>query len=183
MDQDLDRILGDGYLADLAERPVTVLRALRTECQALETKLSYLRRLVQGRHDIISGELDRRLGGGDPQDVAGLVDRLPEILADRVRAPGPGRLPTSIDPGEPTGSLVERFESIAEAVPLDRPDAVSDEALNRAADQLVALEAEVSALRRALFDRIDPIQAELTRRYHDGEALVDDLLHGEAEAD
>jgi hypothetical protein len=29
-----------------------------------------------------------------------LVERLPEILADRVRAPGPGRMPSMIEPGE-----------------------------------------------------------------------------------
>ena len=35
----------------------------------------------------------------------------------------------------------------------------------------------VSTLRRAMFDRIDTLQAELTRRYREGETTVDDLLH------
>jgi hypothetical protein len=34
----------------------------------------------------------------------------------------------------------------------------------------------VSDLRRNLFDRIDAIEAELTRRYRTGEASVDSLL-------
>jgi hypothetical protein len=47
---------------------------------------------------------------------------------------------------------------------------VTDGDLARAAErQLAALELEVSTLRRALFDRIDALQAELTRRYRDGE--------------
>jgi hypothetical protein len=46
------------------------------------------------------------------------------------------------------------------------------------AEELDALEAEVSKLRQALFDRIDTLQAEITRRYRDGQAQVDDLLAG-----
>ena len=45
------------------------------------------------------------------------------------------------------------------------------------ADELQALEHDVSDLRRALFGRIDTLQAELTRRYRDGEAHVEELLH------
>lgn len=176
MDHDLERILADQYLTALADRPVAELRTLRAECQGVETQLSYLRRLVQGRHDIVTAETARRLGGGDPDDVHGLVERLPEILADRIRAPGPGRLPTSIEPPEPSGRLVERLDAIAEAVALDHPDAMSDADLAETADQLAALEGEVSTLRKAMFGRIDEIEAELTRRYADGEAHVDDLL-------
>jgi hypothetical protein len=93
MDTELDRILADDYLAGLSDRPVAELRALRAQCQTVETQLSYLRRMVQGRHDIVTGEIDRRSHGGDRYDVSDLVDRLPEILADRIHAPGPGRLP------------------------------------------------------------------------------------------
>lgn len=176
MDQDVERILADGYLSGLTDRSVADLRRLRAECQSVETQLSYLRRLAQGRHDIVTAEMERRLGGGDPDDVHGLVERLPEILSDRIRAPGPGRLVASIEPPEPSGRLVERLDSIAEAVPLDTPDAVADADLEHATGQLAALDIEVSGLRRALFVRIDAIEAELTLRYADGEAQVDDLL-------
>jgi hypothetical protein len=160
---------------------VPELRRLRAECQSVETQLSYLRRLVQGRHDIVTAEQARRLRGGDPDDVHGLVEQLPEILSDRIRAPGPGRLPSSIEPPEPSGRLVDRLGSINEAVPLDAPDALGDDDLAAAAGQLADLEGEVSALRRAMFDRIDAIEVELTRRYADGEAHVEDLLspHGD----
>ena len=81
MDTELDRILADDYLASLPDRPVAELRALRAECQTVETQLSYLRRMVQGRHDIVTGEIDRRGHGGDRYDVSDLVDRLPEVSA------------------------------------------------------------------------------------------------------
>ena len=179
MDEELQRILAEGYLEGLGDRSPAELRALRDECQQVETQLSYLRRLVQGRHDIANGEIERRHHGGAPSDVAGLVEALPEILADRIHAPGPGRMPALIEPGEMSGRLVDELNDITEAASLDAPDQVTDGDLARAAEQLAALELEVSSLRRALFDRIDTIQGELTHRYRDGLASVDELLAGD----
>lgn len=178
MDEALARILDDGYLDDLASLSVAELRARRTDCQTVENKLSYLRRLVQGRHDIVSGEISRRAGGGDPDDVADLVGKLPDILSDRIRGPGGGRMPTSFEPGELRGELVDRLEDLREAVPLDSPGSLPDADLAHAAEALADLEEEVSGLRRTMFDRIDTIENELVGRYRAGEARVDDLLSG-----
>ena len=178
MDTELDRILADDYLASLPDRPVAELRALRAECQTVETQLSYLRRMVQGRHDIVTGEIDRRGHGGDRYDVSDLVDRLPEILADRIHAPGPGRLPPNMEPGELTGRLAERLVEITDRVPIESPGEADDEALTQVAADLSELEHEVSGFRRQLFDRIDTLQAEITGRYRSGEARVDDVLSG-----
>jgi hypothetical protein len=178
MDTELERILADDYLAGLEERPFAQLKELRSACQAVETQVSYLRRMVQGRHDIVAGELERRRLGGDRSDVAGLVDRLPEILADRIHAPGPGRLPSGMEPGELSGAMARRLDEISLRVPLESPAEADDEALAVVATDLEALEQEVSTVRRALFGRIDAIQAEITRRYRDGEARVDDILSG-----
>ncbi len=179
MDADLDRILDDVYLKDLGDRPVVELRDLRSECQHVETQLSFLRRLVQGRHDIVTGELDRLGEGGDPDDVHDLVERLPDILSDRIRAPGAGRLAPAMDPGDLSGALVDRLAALAEQVPVEAPGTHSPEELSASAEALSELEHDVSSLRRALFDRIDALQGEITRRYRDGEAQVDDLLHPE----
>jgi len=54
--------------------------------------------------------------------------------------------------------------------------AVDDSALRALADELDAYEHKVSGQRQALFDRIDALQAEITRRYKTGEATVDALL-------
>ena len=178
MDAELDRILAPDYLDDPASRPVAELRALRGECQAVETQLSYLRRMVQGRHDIVTGEIDRRGHGGDRYDVADLVDRLPEILADRIHAPGPGRLPSNLEPGELSGQLADRLIEITQRVPIESPGDADDAALASVATELSDLEHEVSGFRRQLFDRIDTLQAEITDRYRTGEARVDDVLSG-----
>lgn len=176
MDQELRQILADGYLDGLAELSVEELREARARCRAVETKLSYLRRLIQGHHDVVTGEVRRRAEGGAPGDVIGLVEQLPTILADRVRAPGPGRLTSTMEPGEVSGGLSDRLAAITHRVPLDGLASVSGDELQQVVDDLSALEVEVSGTRRAMFDRIDVIEAELTRRYRDGEASVDDLL-------
>ncbi|MBX3314430.1 MAG: hypothetical protein KF906_08930 [Actinobacteria bacterium] len=179
MDRELQEILAEGYLDGLDALSVPELRAKRATCREVETKLSYLRRLIQGHHDIVGGELTRRRDGGSPDDIASLVDRLPSILADRVRGPGQGRLTATVEPGELTGELVDRFTAVTRRVSLDDASEVGDVELERVATDLGALEVEVSATRRAMFDRIDAVEAELTRRYRDGEANVDDLLIGD----
>jgi hypothetical protein len=60
------------------------LRTRREEAEAEEAEeadVSYLRRLLQGRLDILPAELVRRSAGGE-QDVAGLLAGLPAILTD-----------------------------------------------------------------------------------------------------
>src|SRR5688572_15402173 len=88
MDDTIARILDAAYMDDLEARPIEEIRAMRAECQEIETGLSFLRRVVQGHLDIVAAEVARRRDGGEPADVAALVDRLPEILADHLRAPG-----------------------------------------------------------------------------------------------
>ena len=49
MTDSLDRILAEGYLGDVSALDITDVRSRRAECKDIETGLSYLRRLVQGR--------------------------------------------------------------------------------------------------------------------------------------
>ena len=58
MDAELERILVEDYLDGLAAIGAAELRSRRGECQVVETQLSYLRRLVQGRHDIVTSEIE-----------------------------------------------------------------------------------------------------------------------------
>lgn len=175
-DETIARILDPAYLDDLTARPIEEIRAMRAECQAVETGLSYLRRVVQGRLDIVDAELERRRVGGDPGDISSLIERLPEILADHLRAPGTGRLPNTLEPGQADPELEQRLERLVSDRKLDSITGVDDASLTTARDELAELEHEVSSRRRAMFDRIDQLQAELTRRYKSGEATVESLL-------
>jgi hypothetical protein len=135
-----------------------------------------LRRLVQGRLDIVGAELQRRRDGAEPGDLADLISQLPEILSDRTRAPGFGRLPQLLAPGEVDAELTARLDEIMADHDLETLPSLEGDELNRVHDELEALEREISDRRRQFFDRIDTLQAEITRRYRTGEASVESLL-------
>lgn len=176
MAADLDQLLDPEYLGDLTAHPMDQVRSMRAACQEVETGLSMLRRVVQGRLDIVGLELTRRAEGGDPADLPDLIARLPEVLSDRTNAPGVGRLPQFMAPGELPPELEAELDGIVGTSRLADLPAVTDEALRLLAEQLEAFEQKVSGHRRALFDRIDALQAEITRRYKTGEATIDALL-------
>ena len=152
------------------------VRAMRAECQEVETGLSLLRRVVQGRLDIVGVELHRRAEGGDPDDLPDLIARLPEVLSDRTHAPGVGRLPQMMTPGEMPPELEAELDAIVGTGHLADLPSVDDATLRSMADQLAAFEQRISGHRHDLFERIDALQAEITRRYKTGEASVDSLL-------
>ncbi|QOV37422.1 aerial mycelium formation protein [Streptomyces ferrugineus] len=158
------------------ERDLTVLslpelRTLRRDAQRDEADLSYVRRLLQGRIDILRAELARR----SPAGAASVVDRLPEILTD-----APARHRSSarhVTLGTPQSEEYRRLasEMLAE-VELSDLAARTDAELNTAMGRLVRYEHEVSGRRQTLQRTTDECSAEIARRYRDGEAQVDDLL-------
>ena len=176
MAPDLDALLDPGYLGDLPGREMDEVRTMRAECQEVETGLSLLRRVVQGRLDIVGLELQRRAEGGDPEDLPDLIARLPELLSDRTRSPGVGRLPQIMAPGELPEELEAQLDAIVGDGHLADLPSVDDAALQTMTDQLTEFEQRVSGYRRELFERIDALQAEITRRYKTGEASIDSLL-------
>ena len=74
-------------LPDLATLSDDDLKALIEELEAEENEVSYRRRLLQGRIDILRAERTARLKGKGVSDVD--VDRLTDILASRS-TPTPG---------------------------------------------------------------------------------------------
>ena len=176
MTSDLGALLDPGYLDDLTGRDMDAVRAMRADCQEVETGLSLLRRVVQGRLDIVGVELQRRAEGGDPDDLPDLIARLPEVLSDRTHAPGVGRLPQMMTPGEMPPELEAELDAIVGTGHLADLPSVDDASLRSMAAQLAAFEQRISGHRHDLFERIDALQAEITRRYKTGEASVDSLL-------
>ncbi|MFF5893041.1 ABC transporter substrate-binding protein [Streptomyces globisporus] len=151
------------------------LRTLRRDAQRDEADLSYVRRLVQGRIDILRAELARRRGPEAPVEDAAVVDRLSEILADT-----PSRHRTSarhVTLTTPRGDEFRQLaaENLAE-VELSDLDARTDEELHTAMGRLVRYEQQISRRRHELQRTADDCGAEIARRYRDGEAQVDDLL-------
>jgi len=166
--------LAADLLDGLAELPIEEVRARRGACQHLETQLSYVRRLAQGRLDIVASEITARREGtlGDRT----LVEQLTEALSDHITSPGNGHLPMVLAPGEVDPALLAGLDAAAPPAQVSSPSSMGDDDLRRVTDALASFERDVSARRRAMFDRIDALQAELVRRYQSGEATVDSLL-------
>ncbi|MFE4628985.1 RsiG family protein [Streptomyces mirabilis] len=180
------------------------LRTLRRDAQRDEADLSYVRRLLQGRIDILRAELARRgglrapsamsgaplvsglgtspglrtaggRGAGSGSGGASVVDRLAEILTD-----APARHRSSarhVTVGTPYGEEYRRLaaDMLAE-VELSDLEARTDDELGAGMGRLVRYEQQVSRRRQRLQRTADDCSAEIARRYRDGEAQVDDLL-------
>ena len=172
---ELDRVLADDYVGDVTALAMDDLRSKRAECQALEVGLSYQRRMAQGRLDIVAAEQRRRAEGGAPPSDDDLVRNLAATLADRQRPPGNGRLPQLMAP-DATDVDTSELDAIAGPGTLARLPDQEDADLASLVERLSAYEHDVSARRRALHERIDALQAEITRRYRTGEASVESLL-------
>ncbi|MGW3624557.1 RsiG family protein [Streptomyces sp. NPDC000880] len=152
------------------------LRTLRRDSHRDEADLSYVRRLLQGRIDILRAELARR---SDPQTPvlpeAPVVDRLSEILAD-----APSRHRSSARHVTLSTPHSEEYRRLAadmlSEVELSDLDARTDEELDAAMGRLIRYEQQVSRRRQLLQRTADDCSAEIARRYREGEAQVDDLL-------
>ena len=166
--------LAEDLLEGLADLPIEEVRARRAACQLLETQLSYVRRLTQGRLDIVVSEITARRDGTSGDRT--LVQQLTEALSDRITAPGNGHLPMGLEPGEVAPELLASLDAAAPPGRVSQPASMATDELRSVADALAELERDVSARRRAMFDRIDALQAEIVRRYRTGEASVDSLL-------
>jgi hypothetical protein len=169
----IDDVLAADYLEGLRELSLDEVRAKRRECQEVELALSYERRLVQGRLDIVGAEIRRRSGGDE--DLHVLVEDLKDILAERVRSPGPGRLPSVMAPAL-DDALVAEVESSTDSDRMASLGQLDDDGLHSLAEDLGQLEHRLSDQRRQVHERIDATQAEVVRRYKEGEASIEGLL-------
>ncbi|MFJ4013095.1 ABC transporter substrate-binding protein [Streptomyces sp. NPDC090026] len=155
---------------DLRALRLAELRTLRRESQRDEADLSYLRRLVQGRLDILRAEVGRR---ADPESP--VVDRLSEILADPPSRRGSSARHVTLS--TPHGEEYRRLASeMLDEIALSDLDARTDEELRTAMGCLISYERQVSRRRQELQHMADDCSAEIARRYREGEAQVDDLL-------
>ena len=174
--EDVERVLSAQAADDLATASVDDIRLQRAACAEVETQVSYLRRLVQGRLDIVTAELRHRVQGTGATPLIVLVEGLPEVLADNVHGRGGfGRLPTQIEPAG-AADIAAEADAVVDASVLTALPELPDEQLESIADRLRQYEQEASALRQSLHARIDALQEELTRRYKVGEVTVDSLL-------
>ncbi|MFD4868569.1 AmfC protein [Streptomyces sp. NPDC058412] len=154
------------------------LRALRRDAQRDEADLSYVRRLLQGRIDILRAELARR---SDPElarrtdPEAPVVDRLSVILADAPSSRSASARHVTLGTPHSEEYRLLAAEMLAD-VELSDLGARTDDELHDGMGKLVRYEQQVSRRRQQLQRTVDDCSVEITRRYREGEAQVDDLL-------
>lgn len=174
LNDELERLFAPGYLDDLSGKSLDDLRAMRAECTHAETAVSYLRRVVQGRLDVVQGALER-VGSG--ADLSTLVEQLPSIIGGGPPRPsGPGRLPAEMAPDMEVEGLTDEVDAVFDVRQIGELPSMGEEELRGLADGLVELEGRVSQQRRSLHERIDAVQAEIVSRYKTGQASPDGLL-------
>lgn len=170
----IDRVLAPGYASEPEELALPMLRERRDEADQEETDLSYLRRLLHARIDIVKAEQLRRSSEhpGDEDVVA----QLTAILADNALGPatGSGRHQTL----EPTraGEYRRAAEALVGDANLSDVVSLSDDQLTDTLGSYRQQEESVSQRRREVQAVVDTFNAEIARRYARGTASVDELL-------
>ena len=158
---DVQRVLSPAFLVDRDEAELDTLYARREELHEIEGQVSYVRRLAQGRIEILCAELERRECGGDPADLADLVCKLPDVLGSGVTVPST-RGGAELSPDD---SYVAQVDSIVGpqtfvSLPDYNPAEIDGQVI-----ALEGFERLVSDTRRRLHERIDLVQCEIARRF------------------
>jgi len=167
----IDRVLDPGYVAGLAELELAEVRARRDDAAQEETDLSYLRRLLHARIDIVRAEQQRRREGGS----APIVAELGRILAVNAVGPatGSGRHQT-LQPSR--AEAHHHVEALVTDVDLSNVGSLSGDQLDGTLQAYCTEETSVSQRRREVQHVVDTFNAEIGSRYASGAASVDDLL-------
>jgi anti-sigma-K factor RsiG len=177
-DRRIDHVLDQAFVAGLDTLSLDELRRRRDDAEQEEADASYLRRLLQGRLDIIRAELERRAEqGANERDLSDLLTRLPAILAG-ADAGQFNAVPRVLVPPR-ADQHRRRVEKLVSDETLARLSELDDGELATVIDTLVAEERRVSQTRRAVQEVLDQLRGELTRRYRDGGADVSALLETE----
>ena len=173
----IDQILGQGFCDGVGDLDLDEVRRRRHLAEQEEVDLSYARRLLQGRLDLLHAQ-QRALADGTvagARSDAELAHDLSGVLADGPRDDhGLGRH-INVDP-----SRVGEHRRAAEQAVADLgvSDATSMDAdrITAAIEHLTTLENGVSESRHRVQQVMDVLTAEVARRYRTGEASVDDIL-------
>ena len=134
---------------------VAELRSMRSGLTEEETKVSYWRRLIQARIDVLNSD----------HNGAAPVEQLSRLLTDarsshrRVAALSVGPV-SEVPPLPDLGALWDRVSANTDT---ERDDLIAD---------LRQAEAELSSYRRNLHERIDQVTAELIARYREDPKLA-----------
>ena len=170
----IDQVTDPAYVEDLGSLTMEDLRDRRRVLDDLDTELSYYRRMLHGRMDLLSFEMRRRSG----EETRSLIEALPQILADGIDGPGRNVIPRDLSLSLPelSGEGNRMIDRVLGDGFLAHLPSFGDAELSEIQRTLTEAEAEISSQRRAVYEVHDQINAEITRRYRDGLTDGSDLL-------
>lgn len=170
----IDQAMDENFTNDVEDISIDELRSRRVICDDLDTELSYYRRMLHGRMDLLDFELRRRSG----EETRSLIEALPEILGDSPsgRTSNPLDRELSVDLPELAGSGNREIDHVLSDGFLARLPTTETDALRTTRELLSEAEQHVSLQRRAVYDAHEIITGEITRRYREGSASADQIL-------
>ena len=162
----LDQVLDPEFVSDIDEIELEELRERRQMAVDVEKELSYYRRLLHGRLDLLRFERRRRSG----EETRTLIESLAEILSDPSRGEGhdPRRtlLDTDLPPMPETGR--REVDAVLGDDVLANLDTMDDDGISAALETVQAIEREISDKRHQVQQVADLLSAQIAERYRSG---------------
>lgn len=158
----IDVVLEPDYLEGLAELDLDEVRRRRDTATDVEAQISYYRRLLHGRMDLLDFEQRRRRG----EDERSILEALPEILASgMVLGSEPSLRHIETMPPLPSVTGRRLIDKIMDDGILASLPELSDDEISEAIERLRDVETQLSGQRRQLHQVIDTLQDEMVSRY------------------
>jgi hypothetical protein len=159
--------VGDG-----SDLPIEDLRSHRAHLQATEAQVSFVRRMVQVRMDLLVAARETDDGDVETRRVDVLLAALPSLTTPATIG-GVRRPPSQRAAVRPDDELLAEAETVAGVDISSLADQTPDE-IDAALSKMSAYETRISSTRRRLHSLIDDIQSEIARRYSSGELGIGD---------
>lgn len=166
----LDQVLDPDFLNDIDDIPLDELRGRRQMALDVENELSYYRRLLHGRMDLLKFEQRRRSG----EESRSLIESLTEILVDPDREQSHEHRRTILDtdlPQMPDNGRRDIDAVLGDDV-LAKLDSVDDDGIGTALDAVEAMEREISDKRQRVQRVADLLAAQIAERYRSGRSVT-----------
>jgi len=152
-------------MSDATHLSLSDLRAQRNALQRQEDAVSFVRRLTQGRIDLVLDE-ERRRATKAPAPSGNLTQRLANVFGQE-HGGGSARPPRETDVPADHPLLVQ-LDELCEEFSFENLESLTDADISALRDALTMFEQSCSQQRHQMFEQIDALTAELVARLRDG---------------
>ena len=152
-------------MTDATHLPLSELRAQRSALQRQEDAVSFVRRLTQGRIDLVHDE-ERRRAAKAPAPSGTLTERLANVFGQE-HGGGSARPPRETDVPADHPLLVQ-LDELCEEFSFENLESLPDADITALRDALTMFEQSCSQQRHQMFEQIDALTAVLVARLRDG---------------